>query len=56
MKFLSLDFPRGTEENHEKLRMAGVPVAIRTEQLQNTILDRYRYTSLLDISSCRTTK
>jgi hypothetical protein len=38
-----------------KKLMAGVPVAIRAEHLQNTILERYRCTSQLNISSCRTT-
>jgi hypothetical protein len=51
MKFLE-----ALRKTTKKLRIAGVPVAIQTEHLQNTILERYRYTSLLDISSYITTK
>jgi hypothetical protein len=49
-------FLMGLRKTTKMLRMAVEPVAIRTEHPQNTILERYRCTSMLDISSCRTTK
>jgi hypothetical protein len=42
MRVLSLQFPRGTEENHGKfVRIVNVPAETRSEHLPNTSQERY---------------
>lgn len=47
IELLSRYFPAGSEKTHGKpVRIAGVPVEIRTKFLPNLSLQRYRYTNL----------
>lgn len=47
IELLSWYFPAGNEKTHEKpVRIAGVPVEIRTKLLPNVSLQRYLYTNL----------
>jgi hypothetical protein len=45
MKILSRHFPGGTEITKSSVRIADVPVEIRTEHLKNTSLDHYPYSN-----------
>jgi hypothetical protein len=41
------NLPEGTEENHKKKVRIGDLAGIRNKHIQNTNLERYRYTNLL---------
>jgi hypothetical protein len=46
-------FQGWAEKNHENLRIAGVPAAIRTEHVLHTSLQGYHYSNLFDRSQFR---
>jgi hypothetical protein len=56
IEVLSCNLHRGTEKTHESsVRISDVPAKIRTENLPNMGLDRYRQTNLFS-STKRSTK
>jgi hypothetical protein len=51
MNLKGLTFPKGTEENHGKLRVASALSQIRNDHLTDTSVEHYRYATLLSVSS-----